>query len=85
MLYQFENILRHYRGEFAHLDGVELGAHGAAVGAVEGAREVGHGADAAVGDLHVRQVCGERIPGAQAVSGQLQLRRVRARGAEKGG
>ena len=51
------------RGEFAHLDGVELGAHGAAVGAVEGAREVGHGAAAAA--------VGEKLPGAQAVSGQL--------------
>ena len=33
---------------------------------------------AAAGYLHVCQACGERIPGAQAVSGQLELSRVRA-------
>ena len=65
---------------FTHLDSVELCAHGAAVGAIEGAHEVGHGG--AVGHTH-SQVCGEGVSGAEAVSGGLKLRRIRARGTEK--
>ena len=62
------------------MDGVELCAHGAAVGAIEGAHEVAHGG--AVGYTR-SQVRGEGVSGAEAVSGGLKLRRIRTRGAEK--
>ena len=55
-----------------HLDSVELCAQGAAVGAVEGGHQVGHGGAAAVDHRGERVVCGvvcgERVSAAEAVS-----------------
>ena len=71
---------------FTHLNGIELCAHAAAVGAVEGGHKVGHGGAIVAGHRSGgggQFGGGEDFAGAEAVSGGLQLGRIRARGPEK--